>query len=183
MISCKAIRSGARLEEAGSQYSTFGYVALPIVIVTIVNVEGPPDNTEQSKPKCVLVADDEPEILMLMSTILSANGYSVIEATSGMAALEASRGRECDIRLLITDVVMPDLNGPHLAEELLSRIPNLRVLFVSGWEPRVIAHEGAFRRGFRTLAKPFSAAGLLDAVQMVLEEPPRLEMGHRAERG
>jgi two-component system cell cycle sensor histidine kinase/response regulator CckA len=127
----------------------------------------------------VLVVDDEPAILELMSSILTTNGYSVIEASSGMAALEASRGREAEIALLITDVVMPDLNGPHLAEQLLPRIPGLRVLFISGWEPRVIAHEGAFRRGYRTLPKPFTAAGLLDAVQMVLEEPPRVEMGAR----
>src|SRR5260370_33625883 len=119
----------------------------------------------------VLVVDDEPAVVSLVSSILTANGYTVISANSGVAALEQIRGREADLMLLITDVVMPDLNGPHLAEQLVCKSPSLRVLFMSGWEPNVIAHEGAFRRGYRTLAKPFTAAGLLETVQMVLQEP------------
>jgi DNA-binding NtrC family response regulator len=73
--------------------------------------------------------------------------------------------------LLITDVVMPDLNGPHLAEELARRIPGLRVILMSGWEPRVIAHEGAYRYGYPTLAKPFTAKVLLDEVSAILQRP------------
>ena len=142
-------------------------------------VEGRVENPRREMNKSLLVVDDEPAILTLTSSILTAAGYKVIGAPGGMAALEVSRGREADISLLITDVVMPDLNGPHLAEQLLTRIPDLRVLFMSGWEPQVIAHEGAFRRGWRTLAKPFSPAGLLDAVQMVLEQPPRAELDVR----
>ena len=128
----------------------------------------------EAKSQGVLVVDDEPAIVELTSSILTASGYKVFGAHSSIGALELSRGREADIALLITDVVMPDLNGPHLAERMLTRIPTLRVLFMSGWEPQVIAHEGAFRRGYRTIAKPFSAAGLLQAVQMVLDEPPKL---------
>jgi two-component system, cell cycle sensor histidine kinase and response regulator CckA len=121
-------------------------------------------------PKCIIVVDDELSILTFTSSILTAAGYTVIPAHSGMDAMEQSRGREADIALLLTDVVMPDLNGPHLAERLLTRIPTLRVLFMSGWEPQVIAHEGAFRRGYRTLLKPFTAAGLLEAVEQALQE-------------
>ena len=124
----------------------------------------------QDHPTSILVVDDEPSILGFISTVLSDNGYTVIGALGGMAALEQSRGREAEIELLLTDVVMPDLNGPHLAEQLLAKKPGLRVLFMSGWEPQVIAHQGAFRRGFRTLTKPFSAAALLEAVDSVLQE-------------
>jgi FixJ family two-component response regulator len=67
----------------------------------------------------------------------------------------------------------PDLNGPHMAELLRAKNPGMRVLFMSGWEqPQVISHEGAFRHGYRTLCKPFSASGLIDAVETALEEPP-----------
>jgi DNA-binding NtrC family response regulator len=133
------------------------------------------------RSKSVLVVDDEPGVVALISSILTANGFNVVSATGGMAALELSRGRESDITLLITDVVMPDLNGPHLAEHLASKIPSLRVLFMSGWEPHVIAHEGAFRRGYRTLCKPFTAAALLETVQAVLEDPAP-DTGVRARR-
>jgi two-component system cell cycle sensor histidine kinase/response regulator CckA len=122
--------------------------------------------------KSVLVVDDEPAVLDIITSILEANGFSIIRATGGMAALEESRGKEDAIMLLITDVVMPDLNGPHLAEHLCRRIPGLRVMFMSGWEPQVIAHEGAFRHGYRTLCKPFTAAALLETVRTVLAETP-----------
>jgi DNA-binding NtrC family response regulator len=115
--------------------------------------------------------------LEFVCAILSARGYTVLRAPSGMAALEQSRGHEEEIALLLTDVVMPDLNGPHLAERLLTRIPSLRVLFMSGWELNVITHEGAFRRGYQTISKPFSAADLLLAVETALVEPATQE-GH-----
>lgn len=126
----------------------------------------------ENRSKCVLVVDDEPAILDFISAILTANGHKVLTAKSGMEALEKVRGRENDIALLLADVVMPDLNGPHLAERMSAGIPALRVLFMSGWEPNVIAHEGAFRRGYKTLAKPFSAGALMDAVAMALREVP-----------
>jgi DNA-binding NtrC family response regulator len=121
--------------------------------------------------KSILVVDDEPAVVSLITSILNSNGFSVFPAHGGMAALDISRGHEADIGLLITDVVMPDLNGPHLAEHLVSQIPGLRVLFMSGWEPHVIAHEGAFRRGYKTLCKPFTAAALIETVNAVLQEP------------
>jgi two-component system, cell cycle sensor histidine kinase and response regulator CckA len=118
----------------------------------------------------ILLVDDEPDVLAFTAHILSSKGYNVLTANNGMDAIEQSRGREATIALLLTDVVMDDLNGPNLAEYLLTINPALRVLFMSGWEPHVIAHEGAFRRGFRTVMKPFTPDGLLEAVQITLEE-------------
>jgi two-component system cell cycle sensor histidine kinase/response regulator CckA len=126
----------------------------------------------QNDAKFVLVVDDEAPVLALTSSILEAHGYKVLPALGGINALEQSRGKEVEIMLLLTDVVMPDLNGPHVAELLRAKNPSLRVLFMSGWEPQVISHQGAFRHGWRTLCKPFSASGLIDAVQTALEEPP-----------
>jgi len=125
---------------------------------------------EHGQPKYVLVVDDEPEILSIIGSILTTQGYNVLAAHGGMAALEQIRGREDSVELLITDVVMPDLNGPHLAEELIRRVPGIKVIFTSGWEPQVIAHEGAYRRGYPTLAKPFTAASLLQLVASVLNK-------------
>lgn len=117
----------------------------------------------------ILVVDDEPSVLEFAATALAASGYNVLRAASGMAALGVARERGGDVKLLLTDVVMPDLNGPHLADQLLRNNPSLRVLFMSGWDPDVIEHHGAMRRGFKTLSKPFTFSQLLDAVAKALE--------------
>jgi DNA-binding NtrC family response regulator len=128
---------------------------------------------EGSNPvKYVLVVDDEPQIVAITASILTTKGYNVLTAHGGMAALQKIRGRENEIELLITDVVMPDLNGPHLAAELVRIIPGLRIIFMSGWEPHVIAHEGAYGQGYPTLPKPFTASALLQMVSQVLNEAP-----------
>jgi len=116
----------------------------------------------------ILAVDDDTDVLHYVETVLRQAGYNVLTTHSGMGALGLSRGHEDEIALLLTDIVMPDLNGPHLADILLRSVPSLRVLFMSGWEPQVIAHEGALRRGFRTLAKPFTPAELLAAVGFAL---------------
>jgi two-component system cell cycle sensor histidine kinase/response regulator CckA len=123
---------------------------------------------DQTYSKYVLIVDDEPEVVAITASILDAGGYKVLKAHGGMEALGLIRAAEGPIGLLITDVVMPDLNGPHLADELRQQIPDLRVIFMSGWEPHVIAHEGPYHRGYPMLAKPFTAAALLQLVDEVL---------------
>jgi DNA-binding NtrC family response regulator len=127
---------------------------------------------DRQDSKYVLVVDDDPAVVSITASILSTKGYNVITAHGAMSALNEARGREDEIGLLITDVVMPELNGPHLAEELARRIPGLRVIFMSGWEPRVIAHEGAYGHGYPTLSKPFTAAALLEMVASALQGSP-----------
>jgi two-component system, cell cycle sensor histidine kinase and response regulator CckA len=123
---------------------------------------------EQPPKAVILVVDDEAEILSYVETVLSQAGYDVLTAGSAVEAMNQIRQREGSVSLLLTDVVMPDLNGPNLADILLRETPSLRVLFISGWEPQVIEHEGALRRGFRTLAKPFTPAQLLAEVDSAL---------------
>jgi DNA-binding NtrC family response regulator len=113
----------------------------------------------------ILVVDDEEAILQFVKEVLSRAGYNVLIARCGTDALSQTRGKERTIALLLTDIVMPDLNGPHLAELLLRSAPAMRILFMSGWEPHVIAHESAVRRSFRTLAKPFTPEQLVAAVE------------------
>jgi len=127
------------------------------------------------KPRqIVLVVDDEPAILAITKNILARREFEVWTAGSGEEALQKVRGREQEVTLLLSDVVMPGLTGPDLAERLLRINPRMHVLFMSGWDEGVIARYGAFRRNIRTILKPFSPDGLIETLETVLSEPVEL---------
>src|SRR6476660_1761036 len=104
----------------------------------------------------ILIVDDEPAILAITANILSRDDYEIWTAGSGDEALAKFRGHEREITLLLSDVVMPGLTGPDLAERMLQINPQLHVLFMSGWDEGVIGRCGAFRRNIRTILKPFT---------------------------
>lgn len=110
----------------------------------------------------ILVVDDDPRIRAMTAAALVAHGHDVIEAESGDAALARL---EADTQLLVSDVLMPGMRGPDLARAARARLPQLRVLFISGDvgdTPRA-AFDGA-----PLLAKPFTAAALAEAVVQVM---------------
>jgi two-component system, cell cycle sensor histidine kinase and response regulator CckA len=124
------------------------------------------------KPRqVILIVDDEPAILAITQNILARRDFEVWTAGSGAEALQKVRAREHEITLLLSDVVMPGLTGPDLAERLLELNPRMRVLFMSGWDEGVIARYGGFRRNIRTILKPFSPDGLIETMETVLSEP------------
>jgi CheY-like chemotaxis protein len=117
----------------------------------------------------ILVVDDDPFVLTMFSTILRALGYSVTEATSGAEALDkfAATGRE--IRLLVTDVVMPRMNGIELAAEIKRQAPGVKVLYISGYALSVLASQGyAVERVDAFLEKPLAPAILANRVRELL---------------
>ena len=119
----------------------------------------------------ILIVDDEPAILAITANILGRRNFEVWTAGSGAEALQKSHGREQEITILLSDVVMPGITGPDLAERLLKLNPRMHVLFMSGWDEGVIARYGAFRRNIRTILKPFSPDGLIDTLNAVLQDP------------
>ena len=117
----------------------------------------------------ILVVDDDPLILTMFCTILRELGYSVTEATSGAEALDkfAATGRE--IRLLVTDIVMPQMNGIQLAAEIKRQAPSVKVLYISGYALSVLASQGyAVEQVDAFLEKPFVAAILANRVRELL---------------
>ncbi len=117
----------------------------------------------------VLIVEDETSILKLAHTILERLGYNVLTAhTPGeaVAQAEAHRGR---IHLLITDVVMPEMNGRELAGNLQTQYADLKVLFMSGYTANVIAHRGVLDEGVNFIQKPFSNRDLAMKVREALE--------------
>ena len=116
----------------------------------------------------VLVAEDEEAILRLAERILAAHGYRVLAAaTPGDAVLLAER-HGGPVHLLLTDVVMPVMNGKELHQRLRAGQPELKVLYMSGYTADVIAHRGIVEDGVEFLQKPFTIAGLLAAVRRAL---------------
>ena len=128
-------------------------------------------------PPTILVVDDEPNVLHLVQSILEEAGYKVIGAGSADGAIKAFDRMPYHPDLLLTDVVMPGMSGPMLVDQLLAKQPNLKVLFMSGYDDRQVVQRYVVEKGFRLLTKPFSLNALRSAVEAEIEaiaaaEPP-----------
>jgi PAS domain S-box-containing protein len=119
----------------------------------------------------VLAIEDEPLVREITARALRAGGYQVAVASGGAEALEVAARLPGPLRLLVTDVVMPGMDGRTLADELRRRHPALKVLFVSGYTQDVISHRGVLDEGVEFLPKPFTPAALLERVRAVLDGP------------
>ena len=117
----------------------------------------------------ILVVEDEPSILNMTRRILERQGYSVITANSPNYAIDLAKEYPQEIHLLLTDVVMPEMNGRALATQLLSMLPGLRCLFMSGYTADVIAHYGVLEEGINFIQKPFSKEDLSTKVRELLD--------------
>jgi two-component system, cell cycle sensor histidine kinase and response regulator CckA len=121
-----------------------------------------------SQPATILAVDDDPAVLRFLTHALSGAGHRVLTAGSGREAIEAHRSSPEPVSLLVTDVMMPDLTGPVVAERLLAHQPGLRVLFISGFHDAELVQRFVTRKGFRLLAKPFTSEALLRGVEQSL---------------
>jgi len=112
--------------------------------------------------KTILVVDDDFSVLTVIKAMLESSDYNVAGArTADVAVSIAERKNKLD--LLLTDVVMPDVDGPNLAEKILTIHPNAKVIFMSGYPVKTYDSENLPQVGF--LPKPFDSRGLLDAIE------------------
>jgi len=118
----------------------------------------------------VLLVDDEETVLRFSSRVLAKHGFGVVSARSAKDALTAAEGHS--VQLLLTDVMMPGMNGCRLAEVLLAQRPSLRILFMSGYAEDVLATNVGLVPGAAFLGKPFKAKALVTKVREVLDAPP-----------
>lgn len=116
----------------------------------------------------VLVAEDDPSVRTLVKSVLERNGYRVLVAEDGVSALELAEDQEGRIDLLLTDVVMPGMNGRALRDALLESYPDLRVLFMSGYTGDVLAGLGELDRSVSLVPKPFTPEVLLGSIRKLL---------------
>jgi two-component system cell cycle sensor histidine kinase/response regulator CckA len=123
----------------------------------------------------ILLAEDELVVRTLVSECLAKNGYHVIEATQGSEALDKAKERRGLIDLLLTDIVMPEMNGKELADALTAEFPKISVLFMSGYAGKAMLRQGVSLDGADFIQKPFVPDQLLLAVRKVLDQ--RLVVG------
>src|SRR2546428_10373047 len=117
----------------------------------------------------VLVVEDEAMIRHLVQKVLKANGYTVLVAASGRDAEHVAAQHDGPIHLLVTDVVMPGMNGRELANRLAAARAGIQVLYLSGYTDDAIVHHGVLEPGVAFLQKPFTPAVLGRKVREVLD--------------
>jgi PAS domain S-box-containing protein len=117
----------------------------------------------------VLLVEDHPEVLRLTREMLRQKGYRLLEAANGAEALAVAAGHPGPIDALVTDIVMPGMNGRELAARLLEQRPLLKVLFTSGYAAGALGSQGALDPGMAYLPKPFTASELALKLRQVIE--------------
>lgn len=126
-----------------------------------------PTAEETHKVPTVLVVDDEPTLRKLMQLVLEREGFHVLTAQNGYDAIGVSESHRGEIDVLVSDVMMPGMDGPTLANELLETDPNLPVLFVTGSCERVPV---ARHEPFPIIEKPFSPRNLVLTIRKLLDQ-------------
>ena len=145
--------------------------------IYLPEVEEPADSAaapEASSPRprgteTILLVDNEQSVRQLARQVLQKSGYTVIEASDGAAALRECRAHAGRVDLLLTDVVMPGMNGRELAIAVSKLCPTLKVLYMSGFADQLIVHDGVLEPGLAFLPKPLTVETLTRKVRAVLD--------------
>jgi signal transduction histidine kinase len=123
----------------------------------------------------ILLVEDDPAILNLAMSMLKHQGYTVLCAATTQKATRLAECHAGDIHLLMTDVIMPEMNGQELAQRLMSLYPRLKCLFMSGYTADIIAPKGVLDDGIHFIQKPFSMAALAAKVREALDGNDRFK--------
>ena len=117
----------------------------------------------------VLLVDDEEAVMLATRRMLESIGYAVIATTSPLQAIEIVRERGGDIQLLVTDVIMPEMNGTELVRNIRTILPKLRCLYISGYTGNILADQGISEDGGDCIHKPFTRATLAQRIRDCLD--------------
>ncbi len=120
----------------------------------------------------ILLVEDETNLRHLARQYLETQGYKILEAEDGAAALQIVDGYKGTIDLLLSDVIMPGMNGRELAARVIKLLPDVRVLYMSGYAENAVGMDGTLDAGINLLQKPFSLPVLKDRVREVLDSEP-----------
>jgi len=159
------------VESEPGKGSTFR-IYLPVVdAVDVPRAREPssPGVVPTGGPETILITEDDTRVRAAARRILARGGYRVLTASDGAEALEICRSHPGPLHLLLTDVVMPAMSGPALAEACAAERPGLKVLFMSGYADEAVRTASVGKHGF--LQKPFTLASILRTVRHTLDEP------------
>ena len=163
------VQNGGFLEvDSQSDQGTVFRVCFPRVLAQREDDEHPRPVRTVPGTETILLVEDEPSLLGITARVLELRGFKVLGTTSPTEALAIAARHEGAIDLLITDVVMPEMNGRELRERIDEVRPAIRTLFISGYTADVIARSGVIDDGVQFLSKPFSVDELLTRVRDVL---------------
>jgi len=164
----QAVAHEAELADGAVELRGFRRQHLPVDARTPVRREPPKDLTGRGT---VLLVEDEDAVRSFAARALGQRGYRVLEATTGTEALEIFSSHNGDVDLVVSDVVMPEMDGPTLMKHLRSERPDVKIIFISGYA------EDAFKRNlsendedFMFLQKPFDLKELAAAVKAALQD-------------
>jgi CheY-like chemotaxis protein len=158
--------------ESATGVGTTVTVLLPAVDEAWVTEPAPHvPSTPPSGTETVLLVEDEDAVRDVVRRVLERQGYHVLEASSGPRALALAATWSAAIDLLLTDVIMPEMNGPQLAAQLSAQRPGLRVLYASGYAADALGPLGLATREVDLIQKPFTPGGLARRVRQALDEP------------
>lgn len=123
-------------------------------------------DAEPAQKRVIFVVEDEPTLRALVRRVLERGGYEVVEASSGVAALELWKQKKMPVDLLLTDMVMPDgISGRQLAEQLKLENPNLKIIYTTGYSPELMGKDVALQEGVNFLQKPYPPQKLVQTVR------------------
>ena len=123
-----------------------------------------------SSSETILLVEDIDKLRALLSKILRLQGYTVLEAANGQEALALCQRQQLPIQILVTDMVMPHINGRKLAEKLWRRNPEMQVIFISGYAADSTTIEGIDELNIAFVQKPFNPSVLLEKVQQAVSK-------------
>jgi signal transduction histidine kinase/CheY-like chemotaxis protein len=128
-----------------------------------------PSPVSRQGVETILLVEDEKGVRELVAEMLKRLGYRILKAADPLEALELSRQYEGTIHMLLTDVIMPQMSGRQLADQLLPVRPGMKVLYLSGYTENAVVHHGVLEADVEFLAKPFSHHTLAEKVRDVLD--------------
>jgi two-component system, cell cycle sensor histidine kinase and response regulator CckA len=150
------------------------HIYLPLTEEAVATAKPLPVKQPLNGKEMILVVEDQENVRGLALETLTSYGYSVLAAANGQEALEVSKKHKGRIDLLLTDVVMPGMDGKELAGKLRALRPEIKVVYASGYGEEVISHRGVLESGVEYLQKPFGPSALAAKVREVLgQEKPR----------
>jgi len=167
-------QNGGRIEVYSEpEHGTTFKIYLPRVLPAEREARAAERQSPRKGGESILLVEDDERVRAFATTVLSRFGYQVHAYPAPAPALAALPELRPEPRLLVTDVVMPGMNGRALSERVAQLVPSMRVLFVSGYTENVIVHHGVLKEDIEFLAKPYSVDQLAQRVREVLDAPRR----------
>ena len=150
----------------GSRFKIYWPVANEDLTILIPEVTGSCGLTGSEN---ILIAEDDRDVAKFVSTALSEAGYRVLAAKSGKEAMKLIEKEKFPIDLLMTDLVMPDLNGKDLSQKIKEKYPRIPVLFTSGYSDDLLVSNGQLEKNVNFLPKPYTVTALLKKIRQILD--------------